>query len=40
VRNPQKLSKLAEMPGNPNYDDATMRALIAYFRVFFPQEKR
>jgi mono/diheme cytochrome c family protein len=40
VRNPQKLSKLAEMPGNPNYDDATMRALIAYFRFFFPQEKR
>lgn len=39
VRNPQKVSELAEMPGNPDYDDATMRALIAYFRVFFPQEK-
>jgi mono/diheme cytochrome c family protein len=40
LRNPQKVSKLAEMPGNPNYDHATMQALIAYFRVFFPQEKR
>lgn len=34
VRNPQSRNPRAQMPGNPNYDDATIRALIAYFRTF------
>jgi len=39
VRNPQKVAPSAEMPANPTYDDATMRALVSYFRTFFPQDK-
>jgi mono/diheme cytochrome c family protein len=35
VRDPKSMVKTAEMPGNPGYDDATMQALIAYFRTFF-----
>ena len=34
VRNPRTVVKTAEMPGNPGYDDATVEALIAYFRTF------
>jgi len=34
VRNPQSKNPLSQMPGNPDYDDSTMRALIAYFRAF------
>jgi mono/diheme cytochrome c family protein len=33
VRNPQSQSPAAAMPANPTYDDATLQALIAYFRT-------
>jgi mono/diheme cytochrome c family protein len=36
VRNPQAKNPHAQMPGNPTYDDATMQALLAYFRTFSP----
>jgi len=43
VHNPQASNPQAQMPGNPSYDDATLRALIAYFQTFsspqHPQEK-
>jgi hypothetical protein len=39
VRDPQSKNLHAEMPGNPGYDDATMQALIAYFRTFLVQQK-
>jgi mono/diheme cytochrome c family protein len=47
VRNPQSTNPRAQMPGNPGYDDATIGALIAYFKTFSsssqekprPQEK-
>jgi mono/diheme cytochrome c family protein len=38
VRDPKSVVKTAEMPGNPGYDDATMQALIAYFRTFFAKK--
>ena len=34
VRDPTKKNPSSVMPGNPDYDDSTMRALIAYFRTF------
>lgn len=34
VHNPQAKNPEAQMPGNPEYDDATMRALLAYFQTF------
>ena len=34
VRNPQSRNPHAQMPGNPGYDDATIAALVAYFRTF------
>jgi mono/diheme cytochrome c family protein len=34
VRNPKTKNPDAQMPGNPDYDDATIRALAAYFRTF------
>ena len=34
VRDPKTKNPLSAMPGNPNYDDSTMSALIAYFRTF------
>ena len=39
VRNPQAQNPRAQMTPNPDYDDATLQALIAYFRTFAPQEK-
>jgi len=39
VRNPKTVVKTAEMPGNPGYDDATVEALIAYFRTFLSKGK-
>jgi len=39
VRNPKSVVKTAEMPGNPGYDDATVEALIAYFRTFLAKGK-
>jgi mono/diheme cytochrome c family protein len=34
VRDPKSVVKTAEMPGNPGYDEATLQALIGYFRTF------
>ena len=34
VRNPKSKSPQAQMPGNPEYDAATLRALAAYFKTF------
>jgi len=34
VRDPKTKNPSSAMPGNPSYDDSTMRALIAYFRTF------
>ena len=34
VRDPKTKNPESQMPGNPGYDDSTMRALIAYFRTF------
>jgi len=34
VRDPKTKNPSSQMPGNPGYDDSTMRALIAYFRTF------
>jgi mono/diheme cytochrome c family protein len=39
VRNPQSRNPQAQMPGNPTYDDATVAALIAYFKTFSGTEK-
>jgi mono/diheme cytochrome c family protein len=36
VRNPRKMNRHAEMPGNPSYDEATIRALREYFATFIP----
>jgi mono/diheme cytochrome c family protein len=34
VRDPKTKNPNAQMPANPDYDDATIRALAAYFRTF------
>jgi len=34
VRHPQSRNPIAQMPGNPGYDDPTIAALIAYFKSF------
>ena len=39
VRNPQSQNPNAQMTPNPKYDDATLQALIAYFRTFAHEEK-
>jgi mono/diheme cytochrome c family protein len=39
VRNPRSVAQNAQMPGNPAYDDATVEALIAYFRTFLVKAK-
>jgi mono/diheme cytochrome c family protein len=39
VRNPQAANPRAQMPANPGYDDATIRALTTYFQTFAEQEK-
>jgi mono/diheme cytochrome c family protein len=39
VRNPRSVAQYAQMPGNPAYDDATVEALIAYFRTFLVKGK-
>ncbi len=39
VRNPQSKNPRAQMPGNPNYDDGTIEALILYFQTFSAREK-
>jgi hypothetical protein len=39
VRNPTAMNPKSQMAANPGYDDATMLALMAYFRTFVPTEK-
>jgi mono/diheme cytochrome c family protein len=39
VRNPKSKNPRAQMPGNPNYDDRTIHALISYFRTFVTEGK-
>jgi mono/diheme cytochrome c family protein len=39
VRDPKSKNPKAQMPGNPDYDEATMRALISYFRTFVAEKK-
>jgi mono/diheme cytochrome c family protein len=39
VHNPKERNPHAQMPGLPEYDDATLRALIAYFQTFTTREK-
>jgi len=34
VRDPRSRNPNSQMPGNPDYDDATLRALMAYFKAF------
>ncbi|MGA2814515.1 MAG: c-type cytochrome [Candidatus Acidiferrum sp.] len=40
VRNPRSKNAHAQMPGNPDYEDATLQALLAYFRTFLVPETR
>ena len=40
VRDPKKENPQAQMPGNPGYDDPTLRVLRDYFATFVPAEKR
>jgi mono/diheme cytochrome c family protein len=39
VHNPQAGNPHSQMPGNPDYDAATVQALIAYFQTFSPRGK-
>ena len=39
VRNPQSKNPQSQMPGSPQYDAKTMRALTAYFHTFAQPEK-
>jgi mono/diheme cytochrome c family protein len=38
VRDPKSKNPRTQMAASPEYDDATMHALIAYFRTFAPEE--
>lgn len=40
VRNPQAVNAKSQMAPSPQYDEATMRALIDYFKTFLPESKR
>jgi mono/diheme cytochrome c family protein len=40
VRDPKAFAPSAEMPGNPDYDSATLEALTAYFQTFAPAPKQ
>jgi len=40
VRNPQAVNAKSQMSSSPQYDDATMQALIEYFKTFLPESKR
>ena len=39
VRNPQAINPASQIAGSPQYDDATMKALIACFRTFLSKAK-
>ena len=40
VRNPQAVNAKSQMAASPQYDDATMQALVEYFKTFLPESKR
>lgn len=40
VRTPQAVNPKSRMEPNPQYDDATMQALIEYFKTFLPANKQ
>lgn len=40
VRNPQAVNAKSQMAASLQYDEATMQALIAYFRTFLPESKQ
>ena len=40
VRDPKARNARTRMPARPDYDDATMAALIAYFRTFAPESEK
>ncbi len=40
VRDPKSTNAIAQMPANPVYDDATIRALRDYFATFLPAENQ
>ena len=40
IADPQKKNKQAQMPGNPQYDRATLNALAAYFQTFASPKKQ
>jgi mono/diheme cytochrome c family protein len=39
IRDPKSRNAKAQMPGFPQYDDATVKAVASYFRTFSPQAK-
>jgi mono/diheme cytochrome c family protein len=39
IRNPRAQNPQAQMPGNEEYDEATLHALVAYFQTFSAQAK-
>ncbi len=39
IRAPLTMNPQAQMPGNPDYDDATLNALASYFRTFSQSTK-
>jgi mono/diheme cytochrome c family protein len=39
IHNPAAVFPKAQMPGNPNYDDATLSAITAYFQTFSTAKK-
>ena len=39
VRDPKSKNPMTRMAASAEYDDATMRSLVAYFQTFSPQEK-
>jgi len=40
VRNPQAVNPKSQTEPSPQYDDATMQALVEYFKTFLPESKR
>jgi hypothetical protein len=38
ITDPQSQEPYAQMPGSPEYDGATLKALVAYYRLFAPTE--
>ena len=39
VRNPQSVNPKSQMEPSPQYDDATVQALVDYFKTFMPERK-